>query len=273
MQSDMKTYRRVLSIAGSDSGGAAGIQADLKAISACGCYAMTAVTAITAQNTKGVTDIHPVPAKTVEAQIRAVLDDIGVDAVKIGMLHSSEIIRLVVGLLKEYGIRKIVADPVMVTTSGDKLLQDEAIRALCEELLPLATVITPNLFEAEIITGMEIKTQEAVDEAVRKMKSTRAGSALLKAGHLETDPFYDVLYDFTENKEYRFETSRISTPNTNGTGCTFASAIAAFLAQNDPLEVAVRKAHAYLHESIRKGAEYKIGNGHGNVHHFYEWWS
>ena len=273
MQSEMKTYRRVLSIAGSDSGGAAGMQADLKAISACGCYAMTALTAITAQNTRGVTGIHPVPAETVEAQIRAVLDDIGADAVKIGMLHSSEIIRLVVRLLKEYDIRTIVADPVMVTTSGDKLLQDEAIQALREELLPLATVITPNLFEAEIITGMEIKTQEAVYEAVRKIRSTGAGSALLKAGHLETDPFYDVLYDFSENKEYRFETTRIDTPNTNGTGCTFASAIAAFLAHNYPLEVAVGKAHDYLHGAIRKGSEYRIGSGHGNVHHFYEWWS
>lgn len=269
----MKIYKRVLSIAGSDSGGAAGIQADLKAISACGCYAMTAVTAITAQNTMGVTDIHPIPAKTVESQIRAVLDDIGVDAVKIGMLHSSEIIRLVVRLLKEYDIRTIVADPVMVTASGDKLLQDEAIEALRYELLPIATIITPNLFEAEIITDMEIRNQEAVYQAVRKMSATGARSALLKAGHLEINPFCDVFYDFDNKKEYQFETTRINTLNTNGTGCTFASAIAAFLARGFSLETAVSKAHSYLHEAILKGAEYKIGQGHGNIHHFYPWWS
>lgn len=268
----MKTYKKVLSIAGSDSGGGAGIQADLKAISACGCYAMTAVTAITAQNTTGVTDIHPIPPHTVEAQIRAVLDDIGVDAVKIGMLHSSEIIRLVVEILKEYNIRIIVVDPVMVTASGDKLLQDEAIDTLRTELLPIATIITPNIFEAEIITGQAIKTQADIYRAVKAMSATGCGSALLKAGHLEENPFYDVLFDFTQEKEYSFETEKIDTPNTNGTGCTFASAIAAFLAQGCSVDAAVGKAHSYLHQAIVKGATYKIGNGHGNVHHFYNWW-
>lgn len=268
----MKTYKRVLSIAGSDSGGGAGIQADLKAISACGCHAMTAVTAITAQNTLGVTDIHPIPPRMVENQIRAVLDDIGADVVKIGMLHSAEIIRLVVGLLKEYHIRTVVADPVMVTASGDKLLQDEAIQTLCTELLPMATIITPNLFEAEIITGRSIKTQNDLDSAVKEMASTGCRSALLKAGHLDENPFYDVLYDFDRGKEYRFETVKIDTPNTNGTGCTFASAIAAFLARDHSIESAVGKAHSYLHQAITRGAEYKIGHGHGNVHHFYNWW-
>lgn len=268
----MKTYKRVLSIAGSDSGGAAGIQADLKTISACGCYAMTVITAVTAQNTLGVKDIHPIPLSSIEKQIRAVLDDMGTDVVKIGMLHSVEVIRLVVKLLKEYDIRCIVADPVMVTASGDKLLQEEAIQTLRTELLPVATIITPNLFEAEIITGLTIRTQEDVFRAIIKMRNTGCRSALLKAGHLKTDPFYDVMFDYEQNKEYRFRTTRIDTPNTNGTGCSFASAIAAFLAQGNSLETAVKKAHNYLHQTIVEGAEYKIGQGHGSVHHFCNWW-
>lgn len=268
----MKTYRKVLSIAGSDSSGGAGIQADLKAIAASGCHGMTVVTAITAQNTRGVTAIHPVPADIIEAQVRAVLDDIGVDTVKIGMLHSAEIIRLVASLLKEYDIRRLVVDPVMVTASGDKLLQDEAIDTLFSELLPLATIITPNLFEAQIITGIEIKNQEDVYRAVRQMRATGAESALLKAGHLESPVFFDVLYDFSTDREYYFETRKINTPNTNGTGCTFASSIASYLAQDMNIEESVRCAHSYLRHAISKGAEYTIGHGHGNIHHFYEWW-
>lgn len=268
----MKAYKRVLSIARSDSGGGAGIQADLKAISACGCHAMTVITAVTAQNTQGVTAIHPVPADIVEAQIRAVLDDIGTDAVKIGMLHSSEIIRLVVDLLREYGVRRIVVDPVMVTASGDKLLQDEAIHSLRTELLPIATIITPNIFEADIITGNTIRTQDDIYQAAKEMRATGCRSALIKAGHLDANPFYDVLYDYALNKEYCFKTEKIDTPNTNGTGCTFASAIAAFLAHEYTLEIAVSKAHTYLHQAIIQGAKYKIGHGHGNVHHFYNWW-
>lgn len=268
----MRTYKRVLSIAGSDSGGAAGMQADLKTISACGCYAMTAITAVTAQNSLGVTDIHPIPLTSIEKQIRAVLDDMGTDVVKIGMLHSTEVIRLVVELLKEYDIRCIVADPVMVTASGDKLLQDEAICSLRTELLPIATIITPNLFEAEIITGQAIREQEDVYRAVRQMRDTGCRSALLKAGHLMADPFYDVMYDYEQDQEYRFKTTRIDTPNTNGTGCSFASAIASFLAQGDALETAVEKAHHYLHQAIAEGAKYKIGQGHGSVHHFSRWW-
>ncbi len=266
------SYKKVLTIAGSDSGGGAGIQADMKAISACGCVATTAITAITAQNTLGVIGIHPVPVKMVEAQIRAVLDDIGADVVKIGMLHSFEIIRLVAGLLKEYAIRSIVVDPVMVTASGDKLLQEDAIETLQSELLPLATVITPNLFEAEILTGMQIKDQEDVDLAARKAATGKIRNVLLKAGHLETDIFYDILYDAENDKTYRFKTLRIETPNTNGTGCTFAASVAAFLAHDLPLPEAVEKAHTYLHQAIVEGAGYKIGNGHGNVHHFYRWW-
>lgn len=266
-------YKRVLSIAGSDSGGGAGIQADIKSISACGGYAMTAVTAVTAQNTLGVQAIHAVPVNIIETQIRSVLDDIGVDAVKIGMLHSSEVIQCIASLLKEYQVQNIVVDPVMVATSGDKLLQDEAIFTLQQELFPLATVITPNLYEAEIITGHKIADQNDVYKSVREMKSTHARSALLKAGHLPVNHFEDVFYDFIENKEYRYPTPKIDTPNTNGTGCSFSSAIAAFLARGFKLSVAVEQAHRYLHGAIKEAVKYKVGKGHGPVQHFYQWWS
>lgn len=234
---------------------------------------MTAITAVTAQNTLGVQAIHAIPIDIIEAQIRSVLDDIGVDAVKIGMLHSSEVIRSIVSLLKEYQVRNIVVDPVMVATSGDKLLQDEAIFTLQQELFPLATVITPNLYEAEIITGHKIADQNDVYESVREMSLTHARSALLKAGHLPLSHFEDVFYDFIENKEYRYPTLKINTPNTNGTGCSFSSAIAAFLARDFELSAAVEQAHKYLHGAIEEAAKYEIGKGHGPVQHFYQWWS
>lgn len=268
----MKTYRKILSIAGSDSGGAAGIQADIKTISACGGYAMTAITAVTAQNSCGVTAIHPVPLSVVESQIRAVLEDLGADAVKIGMLHSSEIIRLVANLLKEYRLHTVVVDPVMVTASGDKLLQEEAIQALRTELFPLATVITPNLFEARLLSGQQIRTQEDVYQAVRNIAVSAQCPVLLKAGHLETDLFFDVLYDPRHQQEYRYPTAKVYTLNTNGTGCSFGSAIATFLAKEYALPEAVEKAHRYLHQAIVEGARYTNGKGHGNIHHFHAWW-
>lgn len=267
-----KQYKKVLSIAGSDSGGSAGIQADIKTISACGGYAMTAITAVTAQNTLGVQAIHAVPLDIVEKQIRSVLEDIGADAVKIGMLHSSEIIYKIAALLREYQVPNIVVDPVMVATSGDKLLQDDAIDTLHQELFPLATIITPNLYEAEIISQMKINNQEDAYMAAFKMKNTGARSALVKTGHLETEHFFDVLYDFKENQEYHYPTPKIHTLNTNGTGCSFSSSIATFLALGFPLEESVHKAHTYLHGAIIEASAYQIGKGNGAVHHFYQWW-
>lgn len=268
----MKTYKRVLSIAGSDSGGGAGIQADLKAISACGCFAMTAITAVTAQNTLGVKVIEPLPVSVIEAQIRACLDDIGVDAVKIGMLHSTEVIRTIVRVLQDYPVKHIVVDPVMVATSGDRLVQEEAIEVLQQELFPLATVITPNIYEVEILSGMKIQTQKDLFESIPSMGKIGAGHVLLKAGHLEGEEITDILVDYKNQQEYSYTTMKINTPNTHGTGCSLSSALASYLAHDLPLHQAVEAALQYLHGAIQAASEYSIGHGHGAVHHFYKWW-
>lgn len=268
----MRTYKRVLSIAGSDSGGGAGIQADLKAISACGCFAMTTITAVTAQNTLGVKAIEPLPVHVIEAQIRACLDDIGADAVKIGMLHSVDVIRTIVRVLQDYPIKHIVVDPVMVATSGDRLVQEEAIAVLQQELFPLASVITPNTFEIEILSGMKIDTQEDLYASIPEMRNIGADNILLKAGHLDCAEITDVLVDYKHNQEYHYTTKKIDTANTHGTGCSLSSAVAAYLAHDYPMEKAVGIAIDYLHGAIETAAQYQIGHGHGAVHHFYNWW-
>ena len=261
----MKRYHRVLTIAGSDSGGGAGIQADLKTISACGCYGTSAITAITAQNTLGVSAILPVPIPTLEAQIRAVLDDIGTDAVKLGMLHSVEVIDCVARLLAEYGISSIVLDPVMVATSGDKLIQDEAISALRETLFPLARVITPNLPEAEIISAIKIADIEQLAETAEQMARQFNISVLAKGGHLDGAVLTDTLYDHETSRRIDFTNVRVPTGNTHGTGCTLASAIATKLAQKLSLKQAVSLAREYLLEAIRNAPG--LGKGPGPLNH------
>ncbi len=268
----MKRYIRVLTIAGSDSGGGAGIQADLKTFSACGCFGMSAITAITAQNTCGVINIHPIPVSTVESQIRAVMDDIGVDAVKIGMLHSKEVIQCVASVLSEYDCKAIVLDPVMVATSGDPLIEEDAITAMKEQLLPKVTLITPNIPEAEILTGRTIAGDREVMEAVQQLSAAFSLSVLVKAGHLQGERLIDVLWDSQHQKIFTYENVRLATKNTHGTGCTLSSSIAAFLAQGFPLDEAVRKAENYLHAALAAGAEYRIGKGHGPVHHLHANW-
>lgn len=269
----MKTYQRVLTIAGSDSGGGAGIQADLKTISACGCFGTSAITAITAQNTIGVTDIHPVPVTALEAQIRAVLDDIGTDAVKLGMLHSVEVIECVSRLLREYDISSIVLDPVMVATSGDKLIEDDAIEALKEYLFPLARIITPNIPEAEIISGVSISGMEALEKTAAQLGATFNLSILAKGGHLIGDDLLDVLFDNETNHTVHFSNRRIQTANTHGTGCTLSSAIAAHLARGLSIGDATAQGIDYVAKAIQQGAEYSIGGGHGPVHHFHAFWN
>ena len=259
--------RTALTIAGSDSGGGAGIQADLKTFSALGVFGMSAITAITAQNTLGVTAVHEIPPEIVAAQIDAVLSDIGADAVKTGMISSSEIIRVVTAKVREHGISTLVVDPVMVATSGDRLLREDAVEALRSELLPLATVVTPNLPEAEVLVGREIAGLDAMREAARAIVGLGARSAIVKGGHLTGDAV-DVFYDgsaFTE-----LPARRIETTSTHGTGCTLASAIAALLARGESLEGAIRGAKAYVTEAIERA--YPIGKGHGPVHHFHRWW-
>ena len=264
-----KTYARVLTIAGSDSGGGAGIQADLKTIAAHGCYGASVITALTAQNTLGVSGIHAVPVDFVAAQMDAVLRDIGANAVKIGMLFSPELIRTVAEGLRRHGVRTVVLDPVMVAQSGDKLLQDEAIDALKRELIPLATLITPNLPEASVLLGRDIDTQEAARAAVMDLAAMGCGNVLVKGGHLESGDSDDTLFLGRENRIVTFRGERIPTRNNHGTGCTLSSAIASNLARGEDVESAVRLAKEYISGAIRAGAGYVIGHGHGPVHHFF----
>ncbi|BDD87463.1 bifunctional hydroxymethylpyrimidine kinase/phosphomethylpyrimidine kinase [Desulfofustis limnaeus] len=268
----MQRYHTVLTIAGSDSGGGAGIQADLKAIGACGCYGTSAITALTAQNTLGVSAIHPVPVGFIEQQIRSVLDDIGADAVKIGMLHSPEVITCVAGLLAEYQIPHVVLDPVMVATSGDRLIQDDAVTALQELLFPLATLVTPNVHELQILSGHVIASEETLGQAARDLGNRFQLSVLAKAGHLSGEQLSDLLFDQTSQTLIPFTHQRLHTRNTHGTGCTLSSAIAAHLAKGIPLVAAIDQAITYLHRALRAGSSYRLGSGHGPVHHFHGWW-
>ena len=267
-----KKYNRVLTIAGSDPSGGAGIQADLKTFSACGCFGASAIVAVVDENTVGVTGVHPVPVDFVVGQIKSVMDDIGADAVKIGMLHSSELIRAVKETLAVYPVKNIVLDPVMVATSGDKLLQDEAIATLKHELIPVARVITPNIPEAEVLLGRRIESQRDLPVVIRELSVDGHVSVLLKAGHLKEKLVTDVFYDAESDEIIELASERIYTQNTHGTGCTFSSAIASFLAHGLPLNDAIRQAKMYMQAAIEAGAEYEIGKGHGPVHHFFKFW-
>lgn len=264
-----RTYPRVLTIAGSDSGGGAGIQADLKTIAAHGCHGASVITALTAQNTLGVTGILAVPVDFVTAQMDAVLGDIGADAVKIGMLFSPELIRTVARGLKRHGARTVVLDPVMVAQSGDKLLQDEAIEALKSELIPLATLITPNLPEASVLLGRDIATTDQAQQAARDLAALGCENVLVKGGHLESGDSDDSLFLGSKCRIVTLAGARIRTRNTHGTGCTLSSAIAANLALGEDVEGAVRKAKEYISGAIAAGEDYRIGQGHGPVHHFF----
>ena len=267
-----KHYKIALSIAGSDPSGGAGIQADLKTFSACGCYGATVIVAVVDENTVGVTGVYPIPVPFVSGQIKSVLDDIGADAIKIGMLHSSELILSVKETLARYNVKNIVLDPVMVATSGDKLLQDEAIETLKNELIPFVRVITPNIPEAEILLGKKIRNQEDLLHVVKDLSFGKQVSVLLKAGHLTEDELIDVFYNAETDEIIKLSSKRIHTKNTHGTGCTFSSAMAAFLAQELPLNDAIKSAKDYMTKVIIAGADYEIGKGHGPVHHFFNFW-
>lgn len=266
----MKQYCKILTIAGSDSGGCAGIQADIKAISACGCFAASAITAITAQNTLGVAAVQQVQPDIVKAQIIAVLDDIGADAVKSGMLFSSDVIAAVAESLSNRRLRYVL-DPVMVATSGDLLLQNDAVSSMTSMLFPLAEVITPNIPEAlHLLESKEqIGTKEQMADAAASLSKKFSVSVLLKGGHLTDDKSVDVLYSAATGGVDFFESPRINTPNTHGTGCTLSAALAAFAGKGLPLKDAVAQAKAYLGKAIASGAEYKTGEGHGPVNHFF----
>ena len=267
------TYRRVLSIAGSDSGGGAGIQADLKTFAANGCYGMSVVAALTAQNTLGVSAIHQVPADFVKAQMDAVLGDIGADAVKVGMLFSVEIIETVAEGLIHHGAKNIVLDPVMVAQSGHKLVQDEAIAAIKELLIPLARVITPNLPEAGEILGRPIGSSQGMIQAARELAELGCAAVLVKGGHLEAKASTDYLYLARQGVLREYTAPVIATKNNHGTGCTLSSAIAAQLAHGLDLEDAVKAAKDYITQAIKRGADYTLGGGCGPVHHFHAHWA
>ena len=265
-----KRYNTVLTIAGSDSGGGAGIQADIKAISAMGCYAASAITAITVQNTLGVQAVHPVPLEILRGQIDAVLSDIGADAVKIGMLHSSEVVNLVAEMIEKYQIRNIVLDPVMVSTSGHRLIEEDAVEVIKTRLMPLARVITPNVPEAEILAGCKIAGEDEFEAIARRMSDNGNVSVLMKAGHLSGDSLVDYFYNAEDDSMTKLQSKRVQTRNTHGTGCTLSSAFAASLAKGKNLTDAAISAKRYIEQAIISGAEYEIGKGHGPVNHGFD---
>ncbi len=260
----MRPVLRAMTIAGSDSGGGAGIQADLKTFAALGVYGTSVITAITSQNTLRVTDVLELPTSLIRTQIDAVISDIGTDAVKTGMLSSAAIIETVAEKLREHSLTNLVVDPVMVAKGGDRLLQEQAVESLRKVLLPLARVVTPNVPEAEALTGRKIESLQDARAAARQLVEMGARAAVVKGGHLDGPPT-DVLYDGRRFTELTAE--RIETTSTHGTGCTFASAIAAGLAKGKSVEDAVAQAKRYVTEAIRHA--FPMGKGHGPLNHFY----
>jgi hydroxymethylpyrimidine/phosphomethylpyrimidine kinase len=259
-------YARVLSIAGSDSGGGAGIQADLKTFAALGCFGMTAITALTAQNTCGVRSIHGVPPEMLRNQIDAVLEDIGVDAVKVGMLHSPDIVRTVAQAIDRHQIQRVVFDPVMVATSGAKLIDDPAIAVLVAEMFPRAMLITPNLDEAALLVGRPLNSPQDMALAAAELIGRGARAVLLKGGHLTGDTVMDLLLQPGAEPLW-MQAPRIDTANTHGTGCTLSSAIAANLALGALLPEAVKKARTFVRQALQAGASVKTGQCSGPLNH------
>lgn len=270
MSESKKEYSRALTVAGSDSGGGAGIQADLKTFSAVGVYGLSVITALTAQNTAEVEGIFAVPADFVKKQLQTVLRDIGADAIKTGMLYSKEIISAVAGCLETYQPRNLVIDPVIIATSGDKLLEDDAVRSIIDLLLPISDLVTPNIPEAEVLSGIRIKSPDDLAAAAKKILSYGTKAVLIKGGHLSGPLCTDLLFrnNNGESSVLEFTSERIDTCNTHGTGCTFSAAIAAYLAQGQALESAVSRAKKYLDQAILEGSRYRLGSGHGPVKHF-----
>ncbi|MDD0809413.1 bifunctional hydroxymethylpyrimidine kinase/phosphomethylpyrimidine kinase [Curvibacter sp. RS43] len=259
-------YLRVLSIAGSDSGGGAGIQADLKTMLALGCHGMTAITALTAQNTLGVRAVHPVPVAHLIEEMDAVAQDIGVDAVKTGMLPSAEAVLAVAQALDRYQWSHLVLDPVMVSTSGHRLMNDSTATVLVRELFPRASLITPNLDEAEALLGHRICDASALEPAAHELLALGARAVLLKGGHLPGEEVVDLLLA-RDGTQLRLSSPRIASRNTHGTGCTLSAAVACGLAGGLPLAQAVSEARAFIVQAIRSGAGVQVGQGHGPLNH------
>lgn len=273
-------YYTALTIAGSDSCGGAGIQADIKTMSALGIYAASAITAITVQNTKGVYGIQKIEANIVSGQIKAVLDDIHPDAIKVGMVNDSETIKAIAETLKNYqvakaskenkqtGFKHLIIDPVMVSTSGCRLMQEDALDIFIKELLPLATLLTPNIPEAEILANMKIKNTEDIKQAALSICNLGCEYVLIKGGHFEGKEKTDYLFENGKLKR-TFNGKSVNTQNTHGTGCTLSSAITSFLALGCGIGTAIEKAKSYLSEAIEAGKDVEIGEGHGPVNHLF----
>ena len=266
MKNGCANYITTLTIAGSDSCGGAGVQADVKTMSALGCYAATAITAITVQNTLGVTAVHAVPPEIVAGQIRVVMDDIKPRAVKVGMVNDTATIIAIADALKDYDVEHIVVDPVMVATSGSRLMKDDAVEVFCKQLLPLAKLLTPNIPETEVLSGITVSDKESMDSAALRILQLGCSNLLVKGGHLEGKKI-DRLYGEVE-REYVGE--NVVTRNTHGTGCTLSSAITSFLAQGLPVDEAIGAAKEWLTKALRAGADVEIGKGHGPVNHFFD---
>ena len=259
----MKPKSKVLIIAGSDSSGGAGIQADIKTVTALGSYAMTAVTAVTLQNTQGVKGISPISTKNLEKQITMVLDDIGANAVKIGMLHNTQIIKCIYKILKKYNLKNIVLDPVMIAKGGTKLVNNNSIKYLKKLLIPLCSIITPNIPEAEVLTGYSISNKKDMIKAAQKILTMGAKNVLLKGGHLKNKMIFDIL---VSNKKIKiFSKRKIVTKNTHGTGCTLSSAIATCLSQKKNITKSCKISLRYVDNAILSAPNY--GAGHGPLNH------
>jgi hydroxymethylpyrimidine/phosphomethylpyrimidine kinase len=261
-------YPAVLTIAGSDSGGGAGIQGDLKTFSALGCFGTSAITAITAQNTLGVSAIHSIPAEIVKKQIKAVLEDIKPSAIKIGMVHSAELAVAIASVLKDYPKIPIIFDPVMVATSGDKLIENGTIDTLKQVLFPLSALVTPNLDEAALLAEMEINNLEDMEAAAEKIIGFGCEAVLVKGGHLKGKQLSDIYLDKNGFKQV-FQSEFVDTNNTHGTGCSLSSAIAAFTARKLDLIAAIAEAKFYIQHAIESGKDVKTGEGNGPLNHFF----
>ena len=262
------TYPTVLTIAGFDGSGGAGIQADIKTFSALGCYATSVLTALPVQNTQGVRKIYPVAMEAVADQIEAVLDDILPNAIKIGMVHTPQLVEIIVNILKKYPKIPIVFDPVMVSTSGHRLIEEETIATIVENLFPIAEIITPNMDEAAILAKMEVKTLEDMETAGIIIQNYGCKNILLKGGHQETPRITSLLLS-EKGESISFETEKFKTNNTHGSGCTLSSAIAAFLARGEDLKNAVSLAQKYVFEAIEHGKDVVTGKGNGPLNHFF----
>lgn len=267
----MPAYRRALTIAGSDSGGGAGLQADLKSFAALGCFGLSAITAVTAQNTRGVQSVEALPAALVSAQIDSVASDIGVDAVKIGMLANAEIVITVAEAIRRHGLAPVVLDPVMIASSGARLLDEAAVETLREQLMPLAALVTPNLPEAEALLGRTLANRAEIERGAKDLLATGAGAVLIKGGHAAGERAEDCLVRQDGATEW-LSAARVATGNNHGTGCTLSAAIAAGLAHGKDLPSAVHAAKDYVTAALTAGAGYRFGSGSGPLHHFFAFW-